>query len=159
MSTSAFAYHTSGWGVGVAGRFNLDLDDFGSAFGAALSLKAPQLPIYWGINLAFRQSGFNLNLTGDGYLFDETLAEKISLGWFLGLGAYAGTGIGNNGYASTSFGVRTPVGIYMFPVNSLEIFLNLAPSLGVGFYFGDSPKRFRFPESDIGLDIGVRFWF
>ena len=160
MSVSAFAYHPSGWGVGIVGRFQIDWDnDFGWAWGPTFSLKAPQLPIYWGINMAFRQSGFSVGLTGDFHLFDESLNADLGIGWYLGLGAYVSIlQYGQNDWTSLRFGARVPIGIYIFPVNFLEVFLGVAPSLGVGIGFGNAPSPFNFPSTGIGFDMGVRFW-
>ena len=162
ISLGAFADHPSGWGVGVVGQGGFAWDGFAGSGGAALSLKAPQLPIYWGLNLDIRQHGFGIGVTGDSYILDNTLVRNINFGWFLGLGAYAG--FYSYGYEPTYWtsirgGVRVPVGIYILPVNFLELFLDLAPSLGVGFYFGDYPDAFHFPEGGIGADFGIRFWF
>jgi hypothetical protein len=47
------------------------------------------------------------------------------------------------------------------PMNFLEVFFNLAPSIGVGFAVGDnvpSGSKFRFPTSALGVDFGLRLW-
>ena len=161
VSTSVFAARPSGWGVGIVGQYGFAWDGFTGAPGAGLSLKAPQLPIYYGIHLDLRRYGFGVSLTGDRYLIDNTLSSDVNLGWFLGWGTYIGVfnyRLDSTSWTSIRTGLRLPIGLYIFPVNFLELFINLAPSLGVGLYFGDHNDRFRFPEGGLGLDIGLRFW-
>ena len=162
ISVGAFANHPSGWGVGLVGQGGFAWDGFAGSGGAAFSLKAPRFPLFWGINLDMREHGIGFGVTGDNYIFDNTLVSETNFGWFLGLGVYAG--FHSNNYQSTYWtsirgGARVPIGIYIFPANFLEIFFNLAPSLGVGFYFGDYPDAFHFPEGGAGADFGIRFWF
>jgi len=164
ISVGAFAVHPSGWGIGILGQGGFAWDGFAGSGGAALSLKAPRVPIYWGINLDIRQHGFGLGVTGDSYIIDNTLVKEkdIDFGWFLGLGVYASFYSYNyqsSYWTSMRSGARVPIGIYILPVNFLEFFLDLAPSLGVGFYFGDYADAFHFPEGGIGADFGIRFWF
>ena len=161
ISVSAFAYHPSGWGVGVVGRFQIDWDNaLGWAWGPMFSLKAPQMPIYWGMNMSFRPNGFTVGLTGDYNIIDEPLIENMGIGWYLGLGAYASILRFNHptSWTSIRLGARFPVGFYMFPVNFLEVFLGLSPNLGVGIGFGNAPSPFNFPVVGLGFDMGIRFW-
>ena len=157
IATSAFAYHPSGWGIGIMARQQFEWDGFGRSWGAALSLKAPQFPIYWGISTVFQQDAFRLNITGDRYLIDELVLEDINLGWNLGLGAYFGLQSAS-GWGAVNFGGRVPIGLYIFPVHFLELFANLVPSVGVGIYYGDFPDRVRIPVGDLGFELGLRFW-
>ena len=158
LSVSAFADHPSGWGVGVVGQGSFGLSGAGRG-GAALSLKMPHLPIYWGIDFGLSKNYLGIGATGDLYFIDDTLARDINLGWFFGLGAYADVYLYNGSESGISLGVgaRTPIGVNIFPLNFLEIFLDLAPSLGVGFGIGDRGGIGL--DSGIGADFGVRFWF
>ena len=160
MSVSAFANHPAGWGLGIVGQYDFAWDNNVSAPGAALSLKAPQSPIYWGLSLALRENGFGVSVTGDRYLVDTTLVRELNFGWFLGLGAYAGVYIYNSSESGISLhaGARAPIGIYIFPVNFLELFLDVAPSLGLGLGIGDR-GGIDFPDGGIGGEFGIRFWF
>jgi hypothetical protein len=159
FSVSAFAEHPSGWGVGLVGQYNLDWDGFDRAWGGALSLKAPNVPVYWGINLNYRTNYFDFSLTGDYYLFDKTLVNEINFGWYLGVGAYAGFYYygGDSNYYGLGAGARLPVGIYIIPVNFFEVFLDVAPCLGLGFNFGNEFK-IKIPAGGLGVDIGFRIW-
>jgi hypothetical protein len=159
LSVSAFAGHPSGWGIGIVGQYNLGWDGFDSALGAALSLKTPKIPLYWGINLNMRNNYFSSTLTGDYYFLDSTLVNDVNFGCYVGIGFYAGfyhVG-GDNNYNGLGAGARLPIGIYIIPVKFFEVFLDVAPSLGLGFNFGDE-FEIKIPSGGLGLDIGFRFW-
>ncbi|MDR0562587.1 MAG: hypothetical protein LBG73_07840 [Spirochaetaceae bacterium] len=109
-TTSVFADHPSGWGVGAVfggpsfygwGILNYDNDHpqsyyryYGSYFSLpfGVSLKMPFLPIYWKLGLNFGSntyiSNFGLSVTGDYYFIDKVLAEGAKLHWFLGAGGF-----------------------------------------------------------------------
>jgi hypothetical protein len=160
ISVNAFAEHPSGWGVGLVGQGGLAWDGFGATFGPALSLKMPQIPIYWGVNMSLRNSGFGVSVTGDGLVIDQTINSGLNLGWYLGLGVYAGV-YSYSGSESGIFlrtGARAPIGIYIFPAEFLEVFFDAAPSLGLGIGIG-SVSGLEFPDGGIGADFGLRFWF
>ncbi|MDR0568178.1 MAG: hypothetical protein LBG87_03130 [Spirochaetaceae bacterium] len=110
-TTSVFADHPSGWGVGAVfggpsfmgwGTFrNYSIDHpqgywryYGGGFSLpfGVSLKMPFLPIYWKLGLSFGSnsyvSNFGLSVTGDYYFIDKVLAEGAKLHWFLGAGGF-----------------------------------------------------------------------
>ena len=160
VSAAAFAERPAGWGIGILAQHNLAWDGFGGNWGVGVSLKAPQWPIFWGINLDFRSNFFGIGLTGDYYLLEQVIVEDVNFGWFIGLGGYGSFASLSNSWTSLRLGGRVPVGVYIMPVDFLEVFLSVAPSLGLGLYFGegrDSP--FNFPEGGFGVDFGIRFWF
>ena len=162
FSINVFAARPSGWGLGVLGQYNIAWDGFDRDWGVALSLKAPQYPIYWGVILNIDDSIFGLNFTGDRYLLEENFADDVNFGWYMGLGAYAGFNRYNSArinWTSLRAGARVPIGFYIVPVRFFEAFFHLAPSLGIAAFFGDYPERSIMPEGGMGLDIGVRFWF
>ena len=68
---------------------------------------------------------------------------------YVGPGLY--TVIGSNVF---DLGVRVPVGIHMYVIDPLELFLEIAPALGVGLSGG-----FEFPRFDVQGAVGFRFWF
>ena len=162
VSASAFAARPSGWGVGFVGQYGYAWDGFTGSPGLGLSLKMPQVPLFYGINLDLQRHGFSVSVTTDRYIIDDIMVPDINLGFFIGWGTYIS--FVHYNYASTNWnsfrgGLRVPIGVYILPTNFFEVFLNVAPSLGVGLYFGDYTDRFRFPEGGLGLDIGLRFWF
>jgi len=162
LSAGAFADHPSGWGIGIVGQYNLAWDGFDGSPGLSLSLKAPQMPIYWGINVDLGKHLVGFNITGDYLIIDQPLVREVNLGWYLGLGGYVGFykySFETTDWVSLRAGARLPIGIYIVPVKFFEVFVDVAPSLGMGMYFGDYDDSFNFPEGGLGLDLGLRFWF
>jgi len=158
LAVGAFADHPSGWGIGVVGQSDFAWDGFAGHPGAALSLKAPQLPIFWGINARIWSDVLGLNVTGDYYLIDKTLVPDVNFGWYFGLGGQVGFYHVGSGYNWVEVGARAPIGIYIIPLSFLEVFLDVAPSLGLGVNFGNR-TGLEFPLGGIGADVGIRFWF
>jgi hypothetical protein len=171
LAAGVFAEHPKGWGLGIVGQYGGGWTGGGSLGGAALSLKAPGAPIFWGITLHFPSNGFGAGITGDYYLIDQTLVKGAGLGWFFGLGGYFDfltykyTFIGKD-YSQTALGLglRVPIGLSWQPVKSFEIFFDFAPSLGILFYSGNY-YDYKTDENKIAFgggwqgDIGLRFWF
>jgi hypothetical protein len=172
-TAGAFADHPSGWGVGIVGQYGGAWTGGGSLGGLALSLKAPSVPVFWGINFDFPKDGFGLGVTGDYYLIDQTLVSGAGLGWFFGVGGYFDFTTWSYTYASKKYsqtalglGVRVPIGLSWQPVEFLEFFFDFAPSLGIIFYGGDVYDYGGWEDNDKVKfgggwqgDIGLRFWF
>jgi len=152
VSTGAFAQRPDGWGLGLVGRSNFAWDGFGHTSWWGLSLKAPQFPLYWGIHMRLQSDLFGLSVVGDYYLLEQNLVPDVNFGLFLGLGANVSF-ISYSNDTSVFLGGRIPVGVYFMPVDFFEIFLNIAPTLGLHI----NPNSF--PEGFLGFDFGVRFWF
>jgi hypothetical protein len=171
---TAFADHPDGLGIGIVGTYGIG---WGGA-GGALSLKIPSVPIYWGISMGLSENFFRLGLTGDSYLIDQALVKDIGLHWFLGLGGWldfynhSTTSWENKKYSAASFGLgaRLPIGLSWQPVKFLEIFLDVAPSLGlwinteakykdsVGIEHTWREGGIGFPAWGIPLELGLRIW-
>jgi len=152
VSAGAFAQRPDGWGLGLVGRSNFAWDGFGQSFWWGLSLKAPQAPIYWGINLSMRSGFFGASVVGDYYLLDQVIASEVNFGWFMGLGGNVGINVYGSD-TSVFVGGRIPIGVYIMPVEFFEVFLNIAPTLGLHI------NPFEFPTGFLGFDFGLRFWF
>jgi hypothetical protein len=153
ISTSAaFADHPKGLGIGLVygTSSSWGAGNWGNGY-YGLSLKVPAVPVFWGIHLRVTNDFFALGLMGDKYFIDSALVKDIGLHWFLGLGLY-----GNIAFASESasfgFGARLPIGLSWQPVNVLELFLNLAPSLGINV------NPLDFPAGGLGAEFGIRLW-
>ena len=159
LAIGAFAEHPGGWGIGIVGQSHFFGNELAGNWGGALSLKAPQKPIFWGINARIKNNYFGVSVTGDYYLIDKRLIPDINFGWYLGIGGYAGFyHVGGDGnYNGLGVGARVPIGIYVFPVRFFEVFIDLAPSLGLGVNFGDE-IGLKIPAGGLGADLGVRFW-
>jgi hypothetical protein len=149
---TAFADHPTGkWGIGIMGRYGVGWGGIGYG-GAALSLVVPKVPIFWGINLGFGENWFSTGISGDKYIIERPLIAEVKLHWFLGVGAYINLDAGNN-YFGLEAGARLPIGISWHILDILEVFLNIAPSLGVSII-----PHFYFPTGGFPAEIGLRFW-
>ena len=159
LTIGAFAEHPGGGGIGIVGQSHFEWKEFKGSPGAALSLKMPEKPVYWGINVRLNGSDFWVSVTGDNYIVDKRLLPDINLGWYLGVGAYAGffhVG-GDSSYSSLGGGARVPIGIYVFPMSFFEVYVDVAPSLGLEILFGNKSGPY-FPAGGLGADLGIRFW-
>jgi hypothetical protein len=172
-TAGVFAEHPGGLGIGLLGRYSGYWTGGSSLPGAALSLKVPSAPVFWGISIGFPKDGFSAGVTGDYYLIDQYLIRKAGFGWFLGVGGYfdfetrSFKGLTKD-YNQTALGlgVRVPIGLSWRPVDVFEVFFDFAPSVGVVFLGGnyyDNPlwkdeDKVKFGGGWQG-DIGLRFWF
>jgi len=153
--------HPGGLGIGVLWGMGWGGSDWGSASNIALSLKLPTMPVFWGINLGIGNNWFSIGVQGDVYFMGGYLVDTL-LGWFLGFGLY-----GNFGTSTASgvdaaiigFGARLPIGLTFQLANFFEIFLNMAPTLGLGIWTAGSGSGLEFPHGGIfNFEIGLRLW-
>jgi len=131
------------WAIG--GAFGLDALGTGLPMGAMLSLKVDQIPCLLGIGFSASTDYFNLGLTADWHFLRENLTGILN--YYVGAGAYLGIS------GSFEIGARIPVALYIFPLKNLELFLELAPAIGIGF------NPIDFPAFHIQGAFGFRFWF
>jgi hypothetical protein len=100
VGTAAFADH-DGFGIGLVLGGGGGLH--GGGFYPGLSLKAPSIPIFWGIYASWynkadwgHENYFGITVTGDYYIIDNNLVSttatnedgsyKFKLDWYFGLG-------------------------------------------------------------------------
>lgn len=114
---------------------------------ALLSVKVPQLPIVWGLGAQLGGGSFNLAVTADWWLYQQNLVS------FLGL--YVGPGLYMSLPAPFEIGGRVPVGINAYPLDFLEVFLELAPAL----VLFSSGAGITIPDFRLQGAFGFRFWF
>jgi hypothetical protein len=153
LTGTAFAEHPSGFALGGVVRWQKPWQ-YDILVDLSVCLKVTIIPVYWNIDF-IRLSPFNtsdlflIGISGDFYLIDRVLIHDLNLHYFLGLGAYI--------YHSHGFGtgVRLPAGLSWWPINMLELFFNIAPSLGIKL---NSPAD-SFPDGGFSIETGVRFWF
>ena len=128
--------------VGIQGG----LDFVGSPYASnlSLSLKLDDLPMMFGIGWNF-QNQIAIGASADWWMYHENLVGIINL--YLGPGVFAGFSIGNT--STVWAGPRLAAGLQIFPIEPLEIFLELDPFLTL------------LPSINFGFQgaVGVRFWF
>jgi len=171
---TAFADYPDGWGIGIMGTYGLGFGDSENFLGsgAALSLKIPGVPVFWGINMGIGSDFFGIGIQGDYYFIHNNIAGPLH--WYFGVGGFFNMQFWSYRsslieYSWTNFGggVRIPVGLSFQPLELLEVFFNIAPSFGVrvvGAYeytiLGTTYRR----DGDVGfgwgvpIEIGVRLW-
>jgi hypothetical protein len=161
VSTVAFADH-EGFGIGIIGGGGGGLN-FGGVGNVGLSLKIPQVPVFWAVYGNFVRDFPGLGITADYYFIDSTMVEEkltgddgsyynLILHWYLGGGVFFNLHPYSNG-AFFDIGVRVPVGLSWHIIKPLEMFLAVVPGVGLAnwvrnpFHFG------------VNGEIGLRYWF
>lgn len=130
-------------GIGVFGSLGSStLGNTGGGLG--LSLKWGSFPV---VGLQYDLSGDGrLALSCDYYVID---AQGITgpLSFYLGVGAFGGLGFGSAG--TFDIGLRVPVGLQVWPVRKLEVYLAAVPLVRL------------IPTTTLGVggEIGVRIHF
>jgi len=141
--SSAFA-----WGIG--GAFNLGVTD--SAIpGAALTVKPPNSSLVFGLGATLGSNVSVIGLTADYWAVNAKLVDALN--YYVGFGGYL-TIVANDNNNALGLGGRIPVGLNIFPIKPLELFLEVAPTIGVGL--GDPVT---FPVWGLQGAFGFRFWF
>jgi hypothetical protein len=162
FTAGAFAERPDGWGVGAGLHFEYDVFTLEKEpipdLGVNLFLKAPKVPIYFGIYLPvldWVESFFNIGVTADYYFLDKIIVDKF--GWYLGSGAIIRFGATSTA-SFMDIGVRVPIGLYIFPVSFLEIFLEAAPAVIMEMRFM-SGNNYGGLKGTIQAGLGARYWF
>lgn len=143
MAVSTVGFANS---FGIGGAFSIDTLG-GLPNSAMLSLKIPQLPIVWGIGARIGTDYFDLGLTADWWLYHQNLVSFIGL--------YVGPGLYLTLPQTVEVGGRIPIGINAFPLDILELFLEIAPTL----LFFSSDAGVQIPRFGLQGSFGFRFWF
>lgn len=146
---TVFADYPSGLGIGIQGGTGSAWRGGDPTAGAALSLKVPGIPIFWAIDLDFNP--FGIGISGDYYIIHNALVSNIGLDWYLGVGV----GVNLSGFDNElGLGIvgRIPIGLSWQPIDLLEIYLQVVPSLG----FSILPKLDD--RGGWGGAIGIRIW-
>ena len=145
-SVSTFAL-----GIGIAGTGGWGSNN--ATGGAFLTLKIDdELPLF-GIDFGASENHLHFGLLADYWMFNENLAGMLN--WYVGLGAYGRLNI-NSGDLSFGLGGRLPIGLNMFVLDPLELFIEIAPALGIGI---GGTNGFYFPDWAVQGAFGFRFWF
>jgi hypothetical protein len=137
--TSGSAFAESGWAIGLGYNFNLE----GSG-SPGLLLKIPKIPLMFGIQYNFEENGY-LGISADWWAYTTHLTGMLYL--YLGPGVWVTFTTG--GDSDFHLGMRIPVGLRLFPIKPLELFLE--PALVLEFLPSLDPR--------FAAQIGFRFWF
>ncbi|PKL92097.1 MAG: hypothetical protein CVV21_04935 [Candidatus Goldiibacteriota bacterium HGW-Goldbacteria-1] len=109
-------------GIGFYG--NLAGNGTGAGGGAGLTLRYGQFPVL-GIEWNFMPKASLIGVSLDAWLVNHFIAERLA--YYIGIGGYAAiTGGAPNTF---HFGGRVPVGLQLFPIDPLEIFLEVSPMI------------------------------
>ncbi|MCL2232356.1 MAG: DUF3996 domain-containing protein [Treponema sp.] len=152
--------HPGGWGIGAIWGSDVGGErGYRSTNNLAFSLKIPDVPIFWALDLSVTSDWTRIGVQGDYYLAGGFFVSDI-LGWFLGIGFYGNFMFGND-IGAVGFGARLPIGLTFQPIDILEVFLNIAPRLGGTFWTTGHHDGFRFPDDRgfFGFELGLRLWF
>jgi len=156
---TAFADEPERWGVGALYSYYPDAAGF--FYNIGVTLKVPNVPVYWAAGFGVGNYDYWFGITGDYYFFDQPFnPENNNFRWYLGVGgeihyyyyeySYYQWPIGTQTLIVDEFniGVRIPVGIRYFINNDIEIFFDIAPTIRfIDFYF------------QCPMAVGFRFWF
>lgn len=137
LSTSVFAT-----GVGISA--GLPIGEGLPATNLMLSAKLDTVPFLLGLGFGF--DPFYLGLTADWWALNENLAGMLNI--YIGPGLYMGINSGSD--TQIDFGARLPIGLNIFPLDFMELFIEIAPTLVV------LPE---FPTIGVQAAAGLRFWF
>ncbi len=135
---------------GIGGSFTLDVLESGTR-GAALSVKLDQLEPIIGLSFSSGDNSFSLGVTADWWMYREPLIGIVYM--YAGPGTYVNVANAND-ETLVDLGLRIPVGLQVFPLDPLELFLEFAPSVGVQF-----SNPVTFPNWSVQGSFGFRFWF
>jgi hypothetical protein len=141
-------------GIGIVGLWHGGWDGSRN-YGGALSLKVPSMPIFWTVRVGFDTQAdyFSFGLSGDKYFIDKALIQEIKLHWFVGLGGYVYLDTWKDSNITCGIGARVPIGLSWHIVDVLELFLDIAPSLGMRLI-----PPLHFPDGGFPVELGIRLW-
>jgi hypothetical protein len=131
--------------VGIGGMFSIDAIG-GLPEGVLLSAKFDQVPFLMGLGLSIGEDVFSFAFLADWWAFNENLVSFLNI--------YAGPGLYFGVREVVDLGVRIPIGLNAFPLDFLELFVELAPTITA--QIGDPT---RFPVFGLQAGFGFRFWF
>jgi len=140
--TGAWAYTAA-----IGGEFSLKIGS-GLPSSALLSFRLPKLPPVFGLGLSIPGNGGQSSfvLLADWWLAQGQLAGPFN--YYIGPGAFVG--ISN----SAQLGLRVPIGIQLYPVKPMELFIEFAPDITL---FDGSGVAI--PQFGLQSGFGLRFWF
>ncbi len=142
FGVATFTFAAEGWGVGIMYAFDL-MGDLPQQ--ALLTISAKQLPVVIGVGMQLNQDSTAIGITCDWWLYKGHLTGPVSI--YVGPGLYLMI-------PDIEFGGRVPIGLRMFPLKPLEVFLEVAPSIVI-----ISDRDVNIPNLFLQAGLGFRFWF
>ncbi|OQY31906.1 MAG: hypothetical protein B6241_12775 [Spirochaetaceae bacterium 4572_59] len=142
--------------TGLGAAFTYGVSDDDNNTGGALSINTPAIPgTVQNLRLAFKEDYFSFSITDDWWVVQENLTGLLDL--YIGIGFFGSLTMDTSGDdTETNFGLgaRVPVGLTIMPSDFLEIFMEVAPAMGLGF----EPEIY-FPAWYVQGALGLRVWF
>lgn len=132
--------------LGIGGAFGLQPVGGLPGSNVMLSAKLPQLPFLLGLGFSVGTGDFELGITADWWAIQQNLVTFVN--FYAGPGLYVGVA---NAF---EIGARVPIGINIYPLEILELFVEVAPTITA--QFGDP---IVFPKFALQGAFGFRFWF
>ncbi len=147
LSLAATAVYAAPYKAAVGGVFGANV--LGSMpHSAMLTFRLGKYPPVFALGINIPKEGdASAALIMDWWLIQESLTGMLN--FYVGPGLY--TSIGNNLFV---LGGRVPVGLNIFPIKPLELFLEIAP--GITFI---APDGVQIPNFGMQAGFGFRFWF
>ncbi|MBN1798822.1 MAG: hypothetical protein JW822_09595 [Spirochaetales bacterium] len=148
LAFSGVMFAKGGIAVGLAATFSMPFEGDGGSPGIIGLLKLPSLPVMLGFGGTLGENT-NFYIKADWWLYQGNLTGP--------LGIYAGVGVYTVISDNFEIGGRIPIGIYFFPLDFLEVFLEPSITVGIGNIGGEGD--IVFPTVGFVGELGVRFWF
>jgi hypothetical protein len=120
-------------GIGIFGDF-MGSTTGGSGGGIGLTLKFGNFPVL-GLKWLLSERNANIGVSCDYWVINTHLAGILD--YYLGVGLYLGMNFGNP--MSINPGARIPLGLQIWPLQKLELYLEFAPmitfipNIGLGY--------------------------
>ena len=146
-STGAFA------SAAIGLQYNANISG-ALSHGGSLTFKLSNVDAVFAANLRIDGNYFEAGLSADRWVQNPRLAGMVHYFW--GPGLAGGVSIGNGDLNYIYFAGRLVAGINLFVIEPLELYLQAAGELGLGF--GGS-SGFHFPLWNVPVSAGFRFWF
>ena len=135
-------------GIGAQGEYTFgNMPSFTSV---ELTFKSSTLPFVFGVDFDFAKDFYGIGLDVDYWFANPKLFSMLK--WYLGPGI-TGTVYNSGGDISFYIGSRIFLGLNVFVIDELEIYLQTAAELGYT-NFGGSGFAFHVPVGG-----GIRIWF
>lgn len=132
------------WALGLQGGYVVN-----GAAGLSVTFKVPKAPLVFAADLGFNSDYFSVGATGDYWLANPNITGPLY--WYYGPGLAASVSLDDD--LGIFAGARFVVGLNVFPIQPLEIYLQAAGQIGV--YIDDGVGL----GWGVPVNLGIRWWF